>query len=112
MEIGHGDGVELDACASTTTTSFITPIMSSFSGALRPKKKYGLQSLASALGLNDQGTKDEIQTRIKKHLDENQADLEEDSRFAGLYGSRRRRGSKPPSDIAPPPRYVLHTLLV
>jgi len=79
--------------------------MSSFSGSLQSKKKSELQTIASALKISDQGTKDEIQSRIKKHLDENQAELEENSRFAGLYGSRRRRGSQPPKDVVPPPRY-------
>ncbi|KAK7441732.1 hypothetical protein VKT23_016395 [Stygiomarasmius scandens] len=77
--------------------------MSSFSGSLQSKKKSELQTIASALKISDQGTKDEIQSRIKKHLDENQAELEENSRFAGLYGSRRRRGSQPPKDVVPPP---------
>ncbi|THU97881.1 hypothetical protein K435DRAFT_721335 [Dendrothele bispora CBS 962.96] len=77
--------------------------MASFSGSLQAKKKSELQSIASALSISDQGTKDDIQGRIKKYLDDNQAQLEEDSRFSGLYGTRRRRGSQPPKDIAPPP---------
>jgi SAP domain-containing new25 len=65
-----------------------------FAGALAPKKKSELQDIALALRISDQGTKEDIQTRIKKHLDNN-PNLEEDSRFSGLYG-RKRRGSVQP----------------
>lgn len=76
-----------------------------FSGTLPPKKKYELQEIAAALRLSDQGTKDEIHTRIKKHLDKNQATLEDDPTFAGLFG-RRRRSVQPPSV---PPRFASFT---
>ncbi|KAH6904535.1 hypothetical protein BKA70DRAFT_1297072 [Coprinopsis sp. MPI-PUGE-AT-0042] len=65
-----------------------------FAGALAPKKKSELQDIALALRISDQGTKEDIQTRIKKHLDNN-PNLEDDSRFSGLYG-RKRRGSAQP----------------
>ncbi|KAF8645597.1 hypothetical protein AX16_007679 [Volvariella volvacea WC 439] len=66
-----------------------------YSGALPPKKKAELQELANALHLSDQGTKEELQIRIKKHLDLHQAALEENPVFAGLFG-RRRKGSVQP----------------
>ncbi|KAF8627600.1 hypothetical protein AX17_006171 [Amanita inopinata Kibby_2008] len=67
-----------------------------FSGSLQPKKKFELQDIAAALKISDQGTKDEIQSRIKKHLDNHQSTLEDNPRFAGLYG-RRRRSAQPQS---------------
>ena len=70
-----------------------------YSGALQPKKKSELQEIALALRISDQGTKDEIQARIKKHLDTNTSSLEDDPTFAGLYG-RRRRSAQP--QLAPP----------
>ncbi|KAJ7074913.1 hypothetical protein B0H15DRAFT_47568 [Mycena belliarum] len=61
-----------------------------FSGSLPSKKKSELQQLAAALDIDATGTKDDLQSRIKKHLDNNQAELEEDPEFAGLFGRRKR----------------------
>ncbi|KAJ7743171.1 hypothetical protein B0H16DRAFT_1562105 [Mycena metata] len=69
-----------------------------FSGALQPKKKSELQQLATALDIDSNGTKDDLQTRIKKHLDNNQAELEDDPVFAGLFG-RRKRSVQPTSRV-------------
>ncbi|TFK20445.1 hypothetical protein FA15DRAFT_673481 [Coprinopsis marcescibilis] len=71
-----------------------------FAGALAPKKKSELQEIANALRVSDQGTKDELASRIRKHLDTH-SDLEKSSQFSGLYASLRRRvGSVQPQ--APP----------
>ncbi|KAG5646158.1 hypothetical protein DXG03_004211 [Asterophora parasitica] len=71
-----------------------------FTGALMPKKKSELQEISAALSISDQGTKDDLQTRIKKHLEEN-PDLEENPTFSGLYGNRRKRSIQPMSQPAP-----------
>lgn len=77
-----------------------------YSGALQPKKKLELQEIASALRISDQGTKDELSIRIKKHLDANQATLEEDPAFVGLFGRRKRSLQPQPQPQPPvPPRY-------
>ncbi|KAK7030612.1 SAP domain-containing protein [Favolaschia claudopus] len=68
-----------------------------FSGALQPKKKSELQQIANALDIDSTGTKDDLQTRLKKHLDKNRSELEDDPVFAGLYGRRKR--SVPPPEI-------------
>lgn len=74
-----------------------------FSGALPPKKKFELQEIAVELGLNDGGTKDELVTRLKKHLDLNQDLLEDNPSFSGLY-TRRKKSVQP--HIAPSSRLV------
>ncbi|KAF5353563.1 hypothetical protein D9756_008095 [Leucocoprinus leucothites] len=70
-----------------------------YAGALQPKKKSELQEIALALNLTDEGTKDDLQARIKKHL-EDHAELEEDPAFAGLFGRRKRTGSVQPQPVA------------
>ncbi|KIK54595.1 hypothetical protein GYMLUDRAFT_76934 [Collybiopsis luxurians FD-317 M1] len=69
-----------------------------FSGSLQSKRKAELQSLATALDLDTNGTKDDLYTRIQAFLDENQSELEEDPQFSGLFEKRRRR-----KESAPPP---------
>ncbi|KAK0216023.1 hypothetical protein IW262DRAFT_1397428 [Armillaria fumosa] len=86
--------------------------MAPFSGSLQPKKKADLQNIATSLGISEAGTKDELQLRIKKHLDNNQDVLEGDPQYAGLYGIRSRGGAVarkpslqpqlPSSRLAPP----------
>jgi hypothetical protein len=60
-----------------------------FSGALGPKKKKELSEIARALQISDEGTKEELQARIRKHLDQN-PHLEDDTMYAGLYPRRKR----------------------
>ncbi|PPQ98649.1 hypothetical protein CVT24_004147 [Panaeolus cyanescens] len=74
-----------------------------YSGALPSKKKSELQEIALALRLSDQGTKDELQSRIRKHLDRNQEELEENPTFTGLFSRKRRTGSLVPQPQAAPP---------
>ncbi|KIJ60436.1 hypothetical protein HYDPIDRAFT_32241 [Hydnomerulius pinastri MD-312] len=61
-----------------------------YAGGLQPKKKAELQEIAQALDISDAGTKEDIQNRIKKHLDQNQSQLEANPVFAGLFGRRKR----------------------
>ncbi|KAJ6485947.1 hypothetical protein C8R45DRAFT_870410 [Mycena sanguinolenta] len=77
-----------------------------FSGTLPSKKKSELQSIATALDIDSNGTKDELQTRIKKYLDNNQAELEDDPTFAGLFG-RRKRSVQPSASRVESPRKVV-----
>lgn len=67
-----------------------------YSGALQPKKKGELQVIADALSLATTGTKDDIQTRIKEHLDAH--DLSDDPQFGGLYVGKRKTRKE---DVAP-----------
>lgn len=59
-----------------------------YSGPLPPKRKGELQEIAEKLSIDASGTKDELQARIKAHLDAK--DLSEDPVFGGLYTSKRK----------------------
>lgn len=69
-----------------------------FSGALHPKKKAELQEIATALQISDIGTKEDLQARIKGHLEKNQSKLEDEPAFVGLFSrmKRKRQGSEKP----------------
>lgn len=74
---------------------------SPFTGSLLTKKKAELQEIAQALAVSDVGTREELQGRIKKHLDDNAADLEDDPTFAGLFSRKRQRSVQPSGADAP-----------
>ncbi|THH03150.1 hypothetical protein EW145_g6488 [Phellinidium pouzarii] len=67
----------------------------SYSGSLQIKKKAELQEISQALGISDAGTREELQQRIKKHLDDYSTDLEGDPAFSGLYARKRQRSLQP-----------------
>lgn len=69
-----------------------------FSGALQPKKKAELQEIASALQISDSGTREDLQNRIKSHLEQHQSKLEDEPAFVGLFGrpKRKRQPSEKP----------------
>ncbi|KDQ54484.1 hypothetical protein JAAARDRAFT_135495 [Jaapia argillacea MUCL 33604] len=71
-----------------------------FTGGVMSKRKADLQIIAKALDLDETGNRDDLQSRIKRHLEENQGILEDDPRFSGLYTKRRK-------SVQPPPRHVL-----
>ncbi|KAG8931982.1 hypothetical protein FRC01_000506 [Tulasnella sp. 417] len=72
-----------------------------YSGALQPKKKYELQALAADLGLDNTGTKDDVQERIKNHLAAHQ-ELSQDERFVGLYSRKKTTRGLKESSAQPP----------
>ncbi|KAL5479073.1 hypothetical protein ACEPAI_2361 [Sanghuangporus weigelae] len=74
-----------------------------YSGSLQVKKKGELKDICQSLGINDAGTREELQQRIKKHLDDHSAELENDPTFSGLYTTRsaRRQRSLQPSNVSP-----------
>lgn len=67
-----------------------------FSGNLTTKKKAELVEIAQALGVSDVGVREEIQQRVKKHLEDNATDLQDDPAFTGLYTRNMRQKSLQP----------------
>jgi len=61
-----------------------------FSGSVQSKKKADLQAIALALSISDSGTKEDLQVRIKKHLEKHQSEYEDDPTFTGLYGKKKK----------------------
>ena len=84
-----------------------------YSGSLQIKKKGELKDICQSLHIDDSGTREELQHRIKKHLDDNSAELENDPAFSGLYttrGGRRQRSLQPSNahqtgHVAEPPKF-------
>lgn len=74
-----------------------TIMSTAYSGSLQIKKKAELQEIAQALAIPDAGTREDLQQRIKKHLEDYSTNLEGDPVFAGLYTTRRRQRSLQPS---------------
>ena len=65
-----------------------------FAGSLTSYKKDDLQALALALELSDNGTKDDLKTRISEKF-EDDLNLKQNSRFFGLFNKSRRRANVP-----------------
>ncbi|KAH7924455.1 hypothetical protein BV22DRAFT_1090912 [Leucogyrophana mollusca] len=65
-----------------------------FTGTLRSKRRAELLEIAKALQINESGTKEDLQTRIKKHLDANQTDLEDEPAFAGLFAKMKKSSAQ------------------
>ena len=82
--------IDIDPNHHPHTTHTMTT--AAFSGVLHPKKKAELREIASALHISDGGTREELQQRIRKHLNDNQVALEDNPAFAGLF--RRKKGTR------------------
>ena len=91
----------------TQTTIVHTNAMTTavYSGTLQSKKKAELKEIASALHISESGTREDLQQRIRKHLDDNQTSLEHNLVFSGLF--KRKKGLQPLSNGSVP----LHLLL-
>jgi hypothetical protein len=70
-----------------------------FSGTIPSKKKADLQAIAVALDISDAGTKEDLQGRIKRHLERHQSKYEDDPTFSGLYGKRKRSAQPPITSV-------------
>lgn len=77
---------------------------STYAGSLQAKKKAELQEIAQALNISNAGTREDLQQRIRKHLDDNSKEYEDDPTFTGLFGNRKRQKSlQPQPQEAPKP---------
>ncbi len=65
-----------------------------FAGSLTSYKKDDLQALALALQLSDNGTKDDLKTRINEKS-EDDLNLKQNPWFFGLFNKSRRRANVP-----------------
>ncbi|KAG2745983.1 hypothetical protein P692DRAFT_20954959 [Suillus brevipes Sb2] len=72
-----------------------------FSGTIPSKKKADLQAIAVALDISDAGTREDLQGRIKRHLEQHQSRYEDDPTFSGLYGKRKRSAQPPITRFVP-----------
>ncbi|KAG1777859.1 hypothetical protein EV702DRAFT_1027110 [Suillus placidus] len=66
-----------------------------FSGTIPSKKKADLQAIALALDISDTGTREDLQVRIKRHLEQHQSKYEDDPTFSSLYG-KKKKSAQPP----------------
>ncbi|KAL5520232.1 hypothetical protein ACEPAG_9445 [Sanghuangporus baumii] len=90
--------LSFETVAKTRVTGAAT-----LSCSLQVKKKGELKDICQSLGINDGGTREELQQRIRKHLDDHSSELENDPTFSGLYTTRsvRRQRSVQPSNVSP-----------
>ncbi|KAG1731430.1 hypothetical protein EDB19DRAFT_1912547 [Suillus lakei] len=72
-----------------------------FSGTIPSKKKADLQAIAVALHISDSGTKEDLQGRIKRHLEQHQSKYEDDPTFSGLYGKKKKSVQPPIERFVP-----------
>ncbi|KAG9311014.1 hypothetical protein JVU11DRAFT_8910 [Chiua virens] len=80
-----------------------------YAGSLQSKRKADLREIALALRISDAGTKEDVQQRIRKHLDNNQTTLEDNPTFSGLFGKRKKNTPQPTqafSTTSPAPESV------
>ncbi|KAG2145497.1 uncharacterized protein EDB93DRAFT_1151357 [Suillus bovinus] len=72
-----------------------------FSGTIPSKKKADLQAIAVALNISDTGTREDLQGRIKRHLEQHQSQYEDDPTFSGLYGKKKKSIQTPIERFVP-----------
>lgn len=65
-----------------------------FSGAISSLNKASLVNIATALGLNPNGTVKDLRAKIKEHLDDKKDSLNKDPRFQGLYQYRPSKNAE------------------
>ena len=79
-----------------------------YMGTLSSKNKAELEDIAHALGLPEKGLKADLIERIKTHLNGN-PELQNDSRFSGLYPGRSRSSRILPPRVPSPAVTTSHT---